>query len=233
MPVELDLLVNNFATRSFRDTGDGDYIAARMACRAALASQFLWASQQVIEKYLKCILLLNRIPAKKATHDLQLVLSKINSSGKLNLGLQPRTLKFIDHVDRYGSFRYLEISNHAFGANLVDLDRAVWEIRRYCTLDDLPRKASLRHGFAAPRINIAGGYLESIIENPKDLARDALLWQNAFFGKRARKVVRITRWFKATNAPLFLNPQILDEVSKYVFLPDSIRRAYASASGPN
>ena len=31
-----DALVNDFALRSFRDMADGDYIAARMACRAAL-----------------------------------------------------------------------------------------------------------------------------------------------------------------------------------------------------
>jgi len=34
-----------------------------MASRAQLVVQYIWASQQAIEKYLKCILLLNRIPA--------------------------------------------------------------------------------------------------------------------------------------------------------------------------
>src|SRR6266571_4943728 len=70
MALELDALVNDFAVRCFRDIADGDYIAARMACRAALVMQFLWASQQAIEKYLKGILLLNRIPAKDVRHDL-------------------------------------------------------------------------------------------------------------------------------------------------------------------
>ena len=57
--------LDDFAVRSFRDIGDGDYIAARMACRAQMVTQFLWSSQQAIEKYLKCILLLNRIKASK------------------------------------------------------------------------------------------------------------------------------------------------------------------------
>jgi hypothetical protein len=35
MPTNEDLL-DNFAIRSFRDTGDEDYICARMAFRAAL-----------------------------------------------------------------------------------------------------------------------------------------------------------------------------------------------------
>jgi hypothetical protein len=37
----LDGLLNDFALRSFRDIADADYIAARMACRAALVTQFL------------------------------------------------------------------------------------------------------------------------------------------------------------------------------------------------
>ena len=51
-----DRELNSWAFRSFRDIADGDYIAARMAYRAQLPVQFLWASQQAIEKYLKCAL---------------------------------------------------------------------------------------------------------------------------------------------------------------------------------
>jgi hypothetical protein len=47
-----DLLLDDFAFRSFRDEGDVDYIAARMAHRARLVTPFLWSSQQTIEKYL-------------------------------------------------------------------------------------------------------------------------------------------------------------------------------------
>ena len=56
-----DRLVNDFATRSFREIADGDYIAARMSFRALLVPQFLWQSLQAMEKYLKCILVLNPI----------------------------------------------------------------------------------------------------------------------------------------------------------------------------
>ena len=58
------ILINDFAIRSFRDIADYDYISARMAYRAKLLPQFLWLGLQAIEKYLKCILLLNRIKAK-------------------------------------------------------------------------------------------------------------------------------------------------------------------------
>ncbi|MCZ6489671.1 MAG: hypothetical protein O7A06_03955, partial [Acidobacteria bacterium] len=80
-----DRLLNDFAIRSFRDIGDADYIVARMACRARLVTQFLWASQQMIEKYLKCILLLHRIPATKVKHDLGAAILEIRTSGKLTL----------------------------------------------------------------------------------------------------------------------------------------------------
>jgi HEPN domain-containing protein len=88
-------LVNDFAVRSFRDIGDGDYIAARMACRAALVTQFLWASQQAVEKYLKCVLLLNPVKAKKVRHDLRAALGKIKGSGKVSLKLTQGTEEFI------------------------------------------------------------------------------------------------------------------------------------------
>jgi hypothetical protein len=86
-----DVLLNDFAIRSFRDIADADYIAARMTYRASLITQHLWASQQAIEKYLKCILLLNRICATDVKHDLGACLSKINSSGKLMLDLTQPT----------------------------------------------------------------------------------------------------------------------------------------------
>jgi integrase len=60
-PDLLDAHLNNFAMQCFRDIADGDYIAARMAFRADLIPQALWASEQAIEKYLKAILLLRRV----------------------------------------------------------------------------------------------------------------------------------------------------------------------------
>jgi HEPN domain-containing protein len=228
-----DALVNDFALRSFRDTADGDYIAARMACRAALLPQFLWASQQAVEKYLKCILLLNRIEATDVYHDLGTALDRIDASGKLSLDLTRGTKEFIDMLDQFGRrCRYFEVSTVGSGVQLMTLDRAVWELRRYCTVDEEPRRLRLRQGFAAPRVRLANGSLEKIIDDPKNPAREPLLWQNGFFGKRARKKVRLRKWFQAHNAPLYLNPQILDEVLKYVFLPKEIKTGYRSHTKP-
>ena len=221
-----DLLMNNFAIRCFRDNADEDYISARLAFRAALVTPSLWASQQAVEKYLKCILLLNRIRATGVYHDLVKGLNAIESSGKLVLGLTSLTRNFIEYLDEFGLYRYLEISNVAFGQNLVRLDRAVWELRRYCTLSDEPKKFKLRSGVIPPKIRIPGGYLEEVMDDVKSPAREPLLWSNAFFGKRQRRRVRTVGWIKATNSPLYINPEILEDIMQYVYLPKGIADGY-------
>ena len=130
-----DQLLNDFAIRSFRNTADADYIAARAAYRSRLIPQFLWLSLQTIEKYFKCILLLKRVDSKGVNHCLEKGLERIRSSHQISLKLTHGTEEFIRHLDEYGRWRYFEISWYSFGGELIDLDRAVWELRRHCTLD--------------------------------------------------------------------------------------------------
>lgn len=229
--MNLDLLVNDFAIRSFRDEGEADYIAARMAYRAALVTPSLWSSQQTVEKYLKCILLLNRIPAKNVRHDLKAAFEAIERSGKITLGLTAVTREFIDYVNAFGRFRYLEVSNFAFGGNIITLDRAARELRRFCTLAQESRKLSLQNGVLPPKYRIEGGFLEKVTDEIANAAREPLLWHNAFFGVRQRRRVRLHKWTKANNSPLYLNPQILDEVQKYVLIPSDVANAYRKHAG--
>src|SRR4051812_35219582 len=91
---EMRALIDKFAVRSFRDTADGDYIAARMAHRPGLIQQFLWSSQQGIEKYLKGILLLNRVPEVKPTHDVGYLLKQVTAISKLRLRLTKDSREF-------------------------------------------------------------------------------------------------------------------------------------------
>ena len=51
MPWSMDVKVNSFAIRSFRETADKDYITARMAYRARLMQPFLWSALHCLEKY--------------------------------------------------------------------------------------------------------------------------------------------------------------------------------------
>ena len=72
---------------------------------------------------------------------------------------------------------------------------------------------------------MTGGFLEKIIHG-KHPARTNLIWQNAYFGRRGRQSVKIPFWRSGNNSPLYLNPAMLDEVLKYVFLPKDIIAAY-------
>ena len=222
----LDSLIDDFALRSFCDQADEDYISARLSFRAALVTPSLWASHQMVEKYLKCILLLNRIDGRHVWHDLRAALDLIEKSGKLHLGLTAPTRSLIGYLDALGKYRYLEISNVASGKSLVGLDRAAWELRRYCSPDESVRRLTLRHGLLAPRFRIPGRHLEEIIDDRNNPARAPLLWRNAFFGYGRKRFVRVNSWFKATNSPLYLNPQILDEILKYVYLQKDLIQAY-------
>src|ERR1700756_2800915 len=86
-------------------------------------------------------------------------------------------------------------------------------------------------GIAPPKFRIEGGYLEAILDNTQNPAREPLLWRNAFFGKRQRRRVRRNDWMKAENAPLYLHPELIDEILKYVHLPKELVKAYRALAG--
>jgi HEPN domain-containing protein len=62
----LTIALFTLATEVFREQADKDYIVARSCYRMNLREQFLWASLQACEKYLKGILLFNE---RSARHD--------------------------------------------------------------------------------------------------------------------------------------------------------------------
>lgn len=238
--INSEALLNNFATRSFRDTADGDYIAARLSFRSMLIPQFLWQSLQAIEKYLKCILVLNRIKAPKS-HDLSELLAIFEKSNKFDIRMSPDTHTFLTYLDTYGRFRYFETPFYSIGDELFKLDKAVWEIRRYARVLDytvrtyrgaevsllsheLKRNENAEH--TPQEFSIIGGFLESIISKKDHPSRPALIWNNLYFGRRKRKSVSCVRRSMSGNSPLSLHPSILDEVLKYVFLPADVKREY-------
>lgn len=241
MAYTTDVLLNDFATRSFRDVADEDYIAARLAFRARLIPQFLWGSLQALEKYLKCMLILNRIRANRG-HDLAEILTAFEEKKPFELRLSAKSKKFVQFLDTYGRHRYFESSWYVMGGELVDLDRAIWEVRRYARVmryelhveggaktSALP--IELAHNADAESrhpqdFHIMGGRLESILAKKDHPAREPLVWQNGFFGKSRRKSVRLRSGIQAANSPLALHPEILDEVLKYVWLPKDVREAY-------
>ena len=236
-------IINDFATQSFRNQADRDYIAARLACRHELIPQFLWASQQAIEKYLKAILLYNRIVAKTVGHDLLAAL-RLTSGLTFRIDLSERTREFIDHLATYGEYRYIDVPYWVDGHLLVDLDLAVWELRRYCQVLDVFGKAlpaaenrllakaqaDVKKSDDEPRhkFRIHGGFLEKILEAPGHPCRDALVWQNASYGVRSRRTVRVARHTQAENPILVHFPEVLDELLKYIFMPKKVADQFRS-----
>lgn len=238
---DINILLNDFATRCFRDLADGDYICARMAYRAKQIEQFHWMAVQAIEKYLKAILLYNKIKAPKVGHSLEKALEKCKQL-PFALSLSESSLALIEHLDRYGKSRYLEISYHIFGPKLIEFDKAVWEIRRYCRVINyelrkpdgnkvavLPLELDLikkSEKIPPHKFNITGGHLEKILSRQDHPARPFLTWQNFFFSSRSRKVVSLRVHGETKNSPLLLHPELLDVINEYVFLPSKLLSAY-------
>lgn len=238
MPHPMHILVNDFAIRSFRETADKDYITARMAYRARLIQPFLWSALHCLEKYVKGILVLNRVKAHKG-HSVLPGIERMKQHGKFKLDLSADTLKFIKNLEDDGAeYRYYEVSYDIKPFDIARLDRAVWELRRYCQpLDydivdmngkkvnllthelDRIHRAKAKHEKGTC---VMGGILERIIEKKDHPAREALIWNNLFFGPSRRKGVKMRSNWESGNSPFFLHPEIIDEVVKYVYIPKDI-----------
>jgi hypothetical protein len=233
MSYPMHILVNDFAIRSFRDTADKDYITARMAYRVRLIQPFRWSALHCLEKYVKGILLLNRVDAKNLGHSVLPGIERMKQHGKFELDLSADTAKFIKNLEDDGAEdRYYLVSYDIEPFDIARFDRAVWELRRYCQpLDydtvDINGKTvnSLTH--EVDRIHrakenhekgtcIMGGILEKIIEKKDHPAREALIWNNLYFGPSRRKAVKMRPDWEVGNSPFFLHPEIIHEVVKYV-----------------
>lgn len=236
-----DAVLNTFAIRSFRDTADRDYVHARLAYRARLVPQFQWSALHCLEKYAKGILVLNRVPARGVRHEVSGALNLLAKHGKFEITLSDVAREFIERLEDGAEFRYFEVSYSNERFDIARLDRAVSEIRRYCQpLDwDLQTPTGTRN-LLEPMLNrirvaqessprdtcIMGGWLENLLRDSSHPARVALVWQNLYFGASRRRSVRLSGYIEAGNSPLYMHPEILDEVLKYVFLPKRIEREW-------
>lgn len=234
--------IDHFAIRTFRDTADCDYISARLSSRARLHSQFLWQSQQTVEKLLKCILLLNRVPAKKLRHDIVAALDLIKTL-PFEITLSDSSIDFLRYIDRFGEWRYLETSYFTKGLELQKLDQLVWQLRRYC--QRLQKRDPQHHSrftaLESDRIDeilestnrapqdfklADDGFLEKIVADRSNRARAPLIWKNLYFGVRRRRQITVDKSFHATNAPLWMYPELVDYLVPYILIPDRIADAY-------
>lgn len=231
--------INSFAIRAFRETADKDYVHARMAYKASLVPQFLWSSLHALEKYAKCILILNRIPkpTERIGHEVLKPLELVKD--KVDICLSKQTMEFLERLENGARFRYYEVSWFVDGPELTVLDRAVWELRRYCNtgLYDYSENGVVVNKLEHERVKlidrptrqntfIIGGWLESVLNKKSHDAREFLVWSNLYYTKSNRKTARVKSGFYAGNSPFYLHPEIIEEVRKYVFVPKEIVKAY-------
>jgi HEPN domain-containing protein len=238
MASQRDKELNHFAIATFRDTADRDYIVARMAFRAQLYPQFVVASHQAIEKYLKCMLFFYRVPATHIGHQVGEALKLADAQLPFKIDLHPGVRGIIKLLDETGPQRYFELPWYIEGYTLARVDHTVWELRRYCqpidhdalapdgTDPEVMRSIASANAKRPNAFKIASGVLESVIVEKRHPARAALLWQNLMFSSRHRKVIKVDRGkFAAGNPPLSNLPQIIDDVVKLAKVPAPIVKA--------
>lgn len=231
----MDAKINSYATRCFRDTADREYIHARLAYHSMLLPQFRWSALHSLEKYAKCILLLNRIDGRKIRHVVMETLSKASKHGRIKIELSQGSKDFISRLESSAASRYLESSWYTMAGDLQRLDCAVVEIRRYCqSLEFKVAKANgdkvdfFSHNLAqiTPRLGdplknvpLSGGWLERVIEKPCHPARDGLVWGNPFFGTPAENEQCDWDYSGSEISPFDLHPDVIQELEKLIHIP--------------
>lgn len=233
--------INSAILRSLRDTGDGDYIAARLAARHRLVPQFLWSAEQALEKYLKGILTLHRVSALDISHDISEALSRIETELGFEIPLTKLQKEVFDQIADWGSDRYFLNHIYVRGDELHYLDQMVWRIRQFCQpLDvvhyaDEPSREVLeqkvaeiqgRKLTAARSGDLVGGRLEKILSDKNDPARPALVWKNLLFSTSNRKKLNRTNYMHMGNSPLWLEPDLIDDIEKLLKIPKPMKEGF-------
>ncbi len=73
---------------------------------------------------------------------------------------------------------------------------------------------------------LPGGFLEAVLSNQEHPARRPLVWKNFYSSAVKRKRIAIPVKLQAENAPLYLFPEIVEEVAKYVKMSKPVRTAF-------
>jgi HEPN domain-containing protein len=226
---------NNFARQSFLNIADYDYISARTLFRNECYDQFLQLAQQTLEKYLKTILLFNGIKNQNRDHSLVSLLQKCEKEIDY-IKFDNETKSIIEKLNYANHGRYLTYSFSGSSDYLLELDRAVMMIRRFCQSDTSTAKMysqtdseNLRKKYSSGKL-VSAGKIESIIKNPKKYKKlySNLIWNNFYLGTRRKNKINLmgVRWAK--NSPLTVIDDIkfYEAIEDYVHLPKDIREYF-------
>ncbi len=239
-------LVIDFIDRSFRDVADTDYISARVCYRLNLKQQFLWASLQAVEKYLKAILLYNDHSTKGLGHRIQKAYSRLGNIRDIPFDIPQDVQRFIGHLDAQGANRYFEFPYYTSGDELLLLDKAVWYIRRYCQF--FSREIESIHGKQVDllkvklreihsslyktkpnRLRVNGGLLEKILDQRRSGIRRELILKNFWYGSYTKHKIRNFTAYSGSGHPThFLHPQVFSELAKNVKFSHAIQNRFAT-----
>lgn len=144
---------NNLVRTIYLDTADENYILARWCSDNRFSIDFLWNATHALEKYIKCVLLINDKRTHKIGHDVSkgyrmlenlagdLLPSILQKPDGINLAnwRDERPSEFIDRLMRNGGAQ-VRYNYYGYVHNLDDvyrLDELVFHIRRLaCKLDD-------------------------------------------------------------------------------------------------
>jgi hypothetical protein len=224
----------DFATRSFRDIADHDYICARSCHRLGLEQQFLWAALQAIEKYIKGILLFNFRSTKGYSHRVKDAYDALSSIPDIPFQIPKDVVGFITYLDEQGANRYFTYPYYTRGDNLFLLDKSVWHLRRYCqrlhlesVMPDGKKKQHLnavlntihspRFEKAPNKFRISSGVLDKIVDGKPTLVRRELVWKNFYFGKRTKHFVsKFVMRSSSGNPTHFLHKGAFAELNELV-----------------
>lgn len=234
---------NDFITRSFRDMADKDYIAARATHRLGLDFQFLWFAQQAIEKYLKAILLYSGMSAKGFSHSIHEIYKRVLAIPDIKFDFPQDIEKFIKNLDWYGSNRYFEFPHSLQEDDLLQLDRAVWYIRRYCRyirgtvemrgkvierLEFELREIQNKKYLQKPNLfRIFFGYLEKVLKMKKSELRTQLVWKNFYYGTYSKKKIKnYHSRFSWSNPTHFMCENIFPELDKIVSFSKPVKEYF-------
>jgi HEPN domain-containing protein len=241
--------IDRFVTESFRDVADKDYIAARICWRHGLHHQFLWLAEQAIEKYLKAILLYNRVDTRALQHNLRKCFDTVLAIPGIDFDFPDEVREFVEFLDDNGNNRYLEHPYALKEHSGLELDQAVWFIRRYCKYlrntiagPDGTERSLLEAWVAyaqSPRILespnkfqlLDNGYLERVLDDKKSSLRRELVWKNFYYGTYTKRVISEVPSLGLVGAPQhFLHPEVFDALRKLVYFPKSVVRCFNQRS---
>jgi HEPN domain-containing protein len=246
-PEQKRACVIDFIDRSFRDMADKDYIAVRILYRANLGPQFLWAAEQAMEKYLKGVLLYNDVSTIKLVHNLEKALKALGQITDIPFDIPDDVRQFIRRLNEEGTNRYFEYPAAALGEELLQLDRAVWCIRRYCywmrgtagpataPVERLPLELARVHALQEKDVHkfrITGGYLEKILGTPKARLRQHLVWKNFYYGSYTKRHIKRFTLQAWSAIPIhFRRPEIFDDLARLVRFSKPVEDYFRTRKG--